>query len=542
MKVGRFVFYLCFFMIFIFSIIFPNNSIDIEIYGNFTNLVMDNYNLYIDLANEKNASLGINSPLKKIETGLMPEIDAIYQINMPVITLGVYLKNQFIFVLNGNSVATWGSGKPAQIVDADLNVLYSGIGGRISISNNEFPYLTGFTGIDAGLCYYFWNKMYEETNREDGTNIYKINKQWITIIPGVNIDAGIQWMLNETVGLNLKGGYRLATGNVTIKINNINGWTGQAESEDSVDYSGFYGGGSIFFKFNIQSKKNTEDKLDKSAKFPGLSEWLYKEAKSLYEEELYKQAKEKILEAEKIAGENEMILKLKEEIDNKLNTENIGEKLKRLMKQADEYRYKKQFKNARKTYNEIIALDENNKQAKFYLDEFDLKAKEEYKKAKELIKQGKLKEALKAVNLSIEYGTGKEGEDLKTELKEKIGKNKERDKLYNEGVDKYRKGEYEEAIKKWQQVLQIDPTDKEAEENIKKAMAKMKEINKEESDEIKKNVQEAQSYYNTGNLEAALERCEYVLRLSPENFECKKIVEEIKKIQEENKVEVIKKR
>lgn len=542
MKAGKFLFCLFFFLFLFSPAVFPDNSLDIEVSGIFLNIPMDDYNSYIDNANEKNKSVGVYSPLKKIENGLAPEINICYQMNFSSMILGLYLKNQYIFVFNGSGIAEWGSGKPAQIIEADLNIMYSGIGTRLSLSNGDFPYLTGFIGVDAGLCYYFWNRMYEETNQEDGTNIYKISKQWTTIIPGVNIDAGIQWMLNETVGFGIKGGYRLATGSVTVKINNINGWTGTLESEDTVNYSGFYGGAGMTFKFNIAQKKAEDDKIDKSAKFPGLSEWLYKEAKSLYEEGLYKQAKEKVLEAEKIAGENEMIMKLKGQIDKELNSENKTEKINRLLKRADECRYKKQFKEAGKLYREIISMDEGNKQALFYLDEFDKKAKEKFDMANELMKEGKLKDALKCVNLSIEYGIGKQGEDLKELLEEKISRNKEKDKLYNQGVDKYRKGEYEEAIKKWQQVLQIDPSDKDAQDNIKKATAKLKETNKEESAEIKKSIEEAKSFYNIGNFDAALEKCEYVLRLNPDNDECKKIAEKIKKIQEENKVEVIKKR
>jgi len=522
--------------------VFPDNSLNIEIYGGLSNIRMGNYNSNIDVANEKNESLGINSALKNVESGLAPEINIYYQINTPSLNFGLYLKNQFIFVLNSSGVAKWDSGKSAQIVDTDFNVLYSGIGGRLSISNAELPYLTGFIGVDGGICYYFWNKMYEELNKENGENIYTINKQWTTIIPGMNVEAGIQWMLSETFGFGLKGGYRLSAGSVTVKINNVNGWTGLNESEDNVDYSGFYGGAGMIIKFNFQNKKDTNDKIDKNTKFPGLSGWLYNEAKSFYDEGLYKQAREKILEAEKIDGENEMVINLKKQIDKELNTENTTEKINKLLKQADEYKFKKQFRNARKLYNEVISIDESNKQAQFYLSEFETKAMEEFNKANDFMKHNKLKDALKSINLAIEYGIGKEGEDLKSNIEGKINKNKDRDNLYNDGVDKYRKGEYEEAIKKWQMVLQIDPFDKEAENNVKKATEKIKEKNKEENEEIKKSIEEAKKFYSIGNFDAAMEKCEYVMRLSPDNPECKKIMEEIKKIQEENKVEIIKKR
>lgn len=542
MKASKFLIYLFFFLFLFFSHIFSDNSLDIEIYGIFSNILMDGYNSFIDNANEKNKSVGVYSPLKKIDNGLCPEINICYQVNFFPMTLGLYLKNQYIFVFNGSAIAEWGSGTPAQIIESDLNILYSGIGARLSLFNSDFSYLTGSIWVDVGLCYYFWNKIYEETNQEDGTNIYKIIKHWTTIIPGVNIGAGIQWMLNETVGFGIKGGYRLASGSVTVKINNINGWTGLTESEDSVDYSGFYVGAGLIFKFNIVPQKALDDKIDRGAKFPGLSKWLYIEAKSLYEEGLYKQAREKILKAEKIAGENEMIMTLKVQIDKKMNAENKTENINKLLKMADECRYKKHFIEARKLYREIISIDEGNKQALFYLDDFDKKAKKKFEVANELMRKGKLKEALKYVNMSIEYGIGKQGENLKELLEEKISRNKKRDILYNQGVDEYRKDQYEEAIKKWQQVLQIDPFDKEARDNIKKAKAKIKEANKEERAEIKKSIDEAKNFYDIGNFDAALEKCEYVLRLNPNNDECTKILNKIKKIEEENKVEVIKKR
>ncbi|MCX8093578.1 MAG: hypothetical protein N3E50_05370 [Candidatus Goldbacteria bacterium] len=541
-KVGRILLFVSI-LFFLFTLcILSDNSIDVEIYGGISNIKMGDYNSYIDASNDNNKSLGITSLIKKIEAGLLPEMNICYYINMPLFTLGLYLKNQFLLIWDASSVVQWGSGKPAQIIEVDFNVLYTGVGARINISNNDFPYLTGFAGIDGGVCYYFWNKMYEEVNQETGENIYKIIKQWSTIIPGMNIETGIQWMLSETIGFGLKVGYRLAKGNVTVKIININGWAGLSESEDNVDYSGFYSGAGLIIKFNPDLRKSGDEKIDKNSNFPGLSLWLYKEAKSFYEEGLYKQAKEKIVEAEKIAGENDMILKLKKQIEKELNIENVEEKIVKLLKQADEYRYKKQFKDARKIYQKVISLDEKNKQAQFYLEEFSLKAKEEFKKANEMMKQEKLKDALENINLAIEYGIGKEGEDLKTEIEESINKKKQKDKLYNDGVEHYRKGEYEDAINKWQQVLKIDPLDKEAQENIEKAFLKIKETNEEENSEVRKNLIDAKKFYNIGDFNTALEKCEYVLRLSPDNIECQKIVEEIKKIQEQNKVEIIRKR
>ncbi|MCX7699130.1 MAG: hypothetical protein N2114_06675 [Candidatus Goldbacteria bacterium] len=542
MKVGKILLFL-FISFFLFTLyILSDNSINVEIFGGISNIKMSDYNSYIDVSNDNNKSLGITSLIKKIETGLFPELNICYNINMPLFTLGLYLKNQYIFIWDASSVVQWGSGKPAQIIEVDFNVLYTGIGARIGILNNDFPYLTGFAGIDGGIYYYFWNKMYEELNQETGENIYKIIKQWSTIIPGMNIETGIQWRLSETVDFGLKGGYRLSKGNVIVKINNINGWTRLTESEDNVDYSGFYSGAGLIIKFNPTLQKSLDEKIDKNSNFPGLSLWLYKEAKSYYEEGLYKQAKEKIIEAEKIAGENEMILRLKKQIEKELNRENLEEKIARLLKLADEYRYKRQFKNARKIYQEVISLDEKNKQAQFYLDEFNLKAKEEIKKANEMIKQERLKDALENINLAIEYGIGKEGEDLKIKIEESINKKKQKDKLYNDGVEHYRKGEYEDAIKKWEQVLKLDPLDKEAQKNIEKAFLKIKEMNEEENSEVRKNLNDAKKFYNIGDFNAALEKCDYVLRLAPDNFECQKIVEEIKKIQEQNKVEIIRKR
>mgnify|MGYP000061882709 CR=1 FL=1 len=542
MKVGRVILCFIFFFSFISSLVLSNNTFDIEIFCGLSGVKMEDYNKYIDVANDKNKDLNVNTGLKKIEKGITPEINFNYNIKTPFMIIGLYLKNQFLIIFDSSTVAEWGSGRSAQVIDADFNVFYSGLGCRLSIANNEPPYLTGFIGVDGGICYYFWNNMYEATYQETGGNIYEIRKNWSTMIPGMNIEAGINWMFNETIGFGLKGGYRLASGVVNVKINNINGWTGPTASEDVVDYSGFFGLAGLIIKFNIQSEADKEGQINKNSKFPGLSEWIYKEAKSLYEEGLYKQAKEKILEAEKIAGDNELIIKLKEQIDNKLSSENTVEKISRLLKQADDYRYKRKYKNARKLYKEVISIDTENKQARFYLDEFDNKAKEEYNKAVELVNHGKLKKSLKSVELAIEYGMEKEAEDLKNEIENKLNKSNKKNTLYNEGVDKYRKGEYEEAINKWQEVLIIDPEDKEAKKNIDKAMEKIKEMNKEEERIITKNIEEAKNFYNIGNFDGALKKCEFVLRLKPDNDECKKMIEEIKKIQEQNKVEVIEKR
>lgn len=501
---------------------------------------MTGYNDSINSANAYNSSLGINSKLKKLDTGLSPEITAGYDFTTPVGLIGVYLRNNFILLYDSGSSARWANSVIAQNINSDLSAIFTGIGTRISFASELLPALSGYASVDAGLCYYFWNYISEETYKADGENIYRIRKEWQTAVPGVNFEAGIDWWFGGTMGVSLRGGYRLASGKVMMKIININGWTGPAEGEDIADYSGLYANAGLIFRFEYQDDGKV--KKVKGGQFPGIALWLYNEAQDLYDEGLYRQASQKIKEAEDTAPGNEQITALKEKIQAVLKIEINADSVKKLIKQADEYRDKKDYKKARMRYSEAYAMDGENKQAKFYMEDFASKAAENYASAMGLKSSGKYKEALAAARLAYDYGGAEDAWELKNSLQAQLKNKKEQDRLYNEGVEQYQKGNYRKAVELWSEVVSIDPDDKEAVFNLEKAEKKLASEAGDGKTGILAVLGEARNAFDIGNMDEALKKCEYVLRLDPGNTEAARMIADIKKTEEENKQELLNKR
>lgn len=138
------------------------------------------------------------------------------------------------------------------------------------------------------------------------------------------------------------------------------------------------------------------------------------------------------------------------------------------IQKGNEYYRLQQFEKAAVEYNRAVAANPANGTAKFNL-------------ANSLQKQGKQEEALKEFSALIEKTTEK---DLKSKSS------------YNKGVVLTGQKKLEESIEAYKNALRQNPDDKEARENLQKALLELKKKNppkkKEEKENPKKKQQEQQ--------------------------------------------------
>lgn len=128
------------------------------------------------------------------------------------------------------------------------------------------------------------------------------------------------------------------------------------------------------------------------------------------------------------------------------------------------YYKQQQFEKAAVEYNRAVAANPANTTAKFNL-------------ANSLQKQGKQEEALKEFSALIEKATEK---DIKSKS------------YYNKGVVLTGQKKLEESIDAYKNALRQNPDDKEARENLQKALLELKKKNPTKKKEEKENPQKEQ--------------------------------------------------
>lgn len=530
-----------FFFLFILSFFVSNlfaSGFFGSVYGGAASAAMGGYNTAINETNEYNESLGAGPDLKKLDLSFFPEISMGYVFDTPVGGAGVYVKNSVMLLYDPGSSAYWPDETLAHSIKSDLTTIYTALGARLAFKGKEMQGITGYAAAEGGICHFYSNFTEEETYKEDGGVLYKIRKEWKAAIPSAALEAGIEWKLGANTGLGIKGGYRFASGTVPVTVKNIEGWTGSLSGEDSLDYSGFYGGAGIIFSFENEPEK--KDPM-KDSSFPGIAGILYKQASEYFDEGLYRQAWQKIAEAKNAAPQNARIAELSSKIEEQLKGENKAEKVKRLLKEGDDLRLKGEYAAAKKRYSEALAAEPENSQAQFYLEEMKKSGAASHESAVVLLKEGNLTKALESATTAAAYGHDG-ADDLKKEIETAIKSKKELNRLFNLGVEYYRKGDYKNAAESWDAVLKADPKDLEAAENLKKAWKKMDENSDKESKSEAAAVKEAAECFKLGDFNCASGRCEYALRLNPGNKECAAMLEEIKAAELKTETEKLNKR
>ncbi|MCZ7398569.1 MAG: ATP-dependent DNA helicase [Candidatus Methanoperedens sp.] len=248
---------------------------------------------------------------------------------------------------------------------------------------------------------------------------------------------------------------------------------------------------------------------------------------------------------------NRMLLKTEEKYCKDCEEKKkVYEIITRLNSKAQALFDNKRYTEAIKIWEQVLILDKENKEAKDGINKAEEAERIEKinkfnEEAKKLFDNGRYAEAIKiweqVLILDSENNEAKDGiiKAKKAERIEKIDKfNEEAKELFD-----YRR--YAEAIKIWEQVLILDPENKEAKEGIKKANEEItKAIEEEHKKQINQLNEEAKELDNNGKWNEAISRWEEVLKIDPDNKCAKegieKAKEKIKRAKEEEEKNKIK--
>lgn len=279
---------------------------------------------------------------------------------------------------------------------------------------------------------------------------------------------------------------------------------------------------------------------DTTKPFQGIVKQLFDEAMALYRRGNYKEAEEKMQRAAETDPMNKQVTEYLSLISEKLEGLKGEQDVEEALAKADKLRFQAKYQQARSLYEKVLTVDGSNTKANHYIAEFNSKCAEFTKKASLLAAQKMVKEARKEIATALDYNPSDEETialksrlDLEYADQLKAEKEKKRiNKVYNEGVNYYGKGEYKKAIDKWEEVLKFNPQDTGAAGNIEKAKEKLMEKSESDSTDIKDALAEAVELAAKGLVEKAEAKYEYVLRLDPQNAEAAAGLEEMKAIKE----------
>ncbi len=293
----------------------------------------------------------------------------------------------------------------------------------------------------------------------------------------------------------------------------------------------------------LNNIKEEEFVFDDSKPFQNLVKELYDKGMVFYRKGSYKDAIEKFEKAKELDPTNTFVKRFLNLSRERLINIKRKEDEDRLIEEANKLRTEGEIKKSRSLYEKVYTYNKNNKQAEFYLNEFNRISDELYKEAFELKNNDKLKEAYSKVKEALEFNEKNfPASNLEKELKMKLAVYNERERiqkkvnqLYNKGVSCFEKGNYECACKYWEEVLKINPDDEQTKKNIEIAKERVKEFEIKKETKIKKLISEAEILIGQGLLEKAKSKYEYVLRLDGDNL---KAIQGIKKIEELNMIKV----
>lgn len=198
-----------------------------------------------------------------------------------------------------------------------------------------------------------------------------------------------------------------------------------------------------------------------------------------------------------------------------------------------------QWENALKIYrsnkeiSEFLKIAQKRKQE----EEVFEKAEVLYRDGLAQYNKGKINEAIKQLEEVIKFNPQhRKAQELLAKVREKVAdiKKEERernlretvDKRYFQGIDYYAEGQFNKAIKEWQEVLKIDPTHSGAKEYLKKARDKIARVNSREKggkgkasndreEKIEVYYRQGINYYLAGEFKAAIGQWGEVLKMDP---------------------------
>jgi tetratricopeptide (TPR) repeat protein len=254
----------------------------------------------------------------------------------------------------------------------------------------------------------------------------------------------------------------------------------------------------------------------------------------LFEKGGYEEAEKKFNDAKKLDPDNSQINEYLSRIGIKMAGQYNGSIDKKL-ELADRLRDAGSIKEALAAYKEVLETDPQNKQALFYMEDFAEKAVKFKSAAGDEFAKGELKKAAKDITKAVEYAPDdSETADLKDRILKAVSNKKETDRLFNEGVENFQKGDYGKAVELWEKLLAITPDDKEARKDLQMAKEKLAQEGKSEETDVKKIFGEAKELFDKGILKEARNKCELILRLDEGNTQAAEMIKKMDEMESAN--------
>ncbi len=528
------------FVFFIFIIIFPISIFSkfyVELEPSFSFLNMTDYNSCIDSANKANDSQGYVSKLEKINFSFLPDINVGFLSETDMGLWGFYLKNNAIINYGSAGNVLSSSNTKIRTSDRNFTVFYSGLGARKYYFPEEETKINAYIGLDAGVYYSKSNSINENSYYYDGSPAYYETEVWSSFFAGGDAEAGLDWWFNDILGLNLKTGYRLGMGTVLVNTHsNLQEYDG-LQLKNKIDYSGFYIAIGTMFAFGIPGPdtRNTEYEVNEDKPFSELTAEFYNKGVKLFDEGNYEEAEKQFESAVKLDPDSKQINRYLTVISNLKAESSKQNSIEKRLDVADKLRDAGNLREALVKYKELLAIDPANEHALFYIKDFADKSVKFRSKAEEEYGKSDFKAAIQDINKAADYAPeDKEISEIKDRILESFSGKKEADRLFNQAVENFQKGEYEKAVELWGKVITMTPGDEEAKKDLKMAEKKLLEKDKITGESVEKALSEAKDMLDKGILDKAKNKCEYILRMDAGNTEAAQMLEKINEMENVN--------
>ena len=183
------------------------------------------------------------------------------------------------------------------------------------------------------------------------------------------------------------------------------------------------------------------------------------------------------------------------------------------LQKARKYYDKKKYEKAIHEYNIVLDLDPENEKVPAMIEK-----------------------------ISDELEAQKEEQLIKKEAKEQVRNKKEVQKLLQRGEKYYKKKKYEEALREYNKVINLDTKNEDAQKMIKtisKEQQSQKEeaLRKQKEKEVQQLFQKGESYYKKKHYDRALLQYNKILEHDPKNEQAQKMIKTISNAQQSQKEE-----
>ncbi len=232
--------------------------------------------------------------------GFFPQINVEAKF-FPMENLGILLRGDFTTAEASTTLSMDGE----EVFDNHVafEFMYAGIGARYYI---PIPGVKGFhpyVGADGGAFFHlnsFWQVWADAENTviqdylgpmpEEGDNYpYSQTADFTDMFFGGNVEAGIEYLFDGTIGLNVGAGYRIASSPINVEFRNTATGNTLTMSSDSANLGGLYALAGVSFYFGGEKAAagaaETEaaaQQPDKAAKYEKYGNYYYKKKNFKY--------------------------------------------------------------------------------------------------------------------------------------------------------------------------------------------------------------------------------------------------------------------